>query len=65
MHALNPRGEFYSEANVRALLNMRDFMDTLRASGVQTSGPDALTHADRKAFASALDRFLTRVLPGS
>jgi uncharacterized protein YaiI (UPF0178 family) len=65
VHALNPRGEFYSEANVRALLNMRDFMDTLRASGVQTSGPDALTHADRKAFASALDRFLTRALPGS
>lgn len=57
-HALNPRGEFYSRENVRELLNMRDFMDTLRASGVQTGGPAALTAADRQAFANRLDRFL-------
>lgn len=59
-HALNPRGEFYSTENVRALLNMRDFLDTLRASGVQTGGPDTFSQADRKAFASELDRFLAR-----
>jgi hypothetical protein len=59
-HALNPRGELYSVENVRAALNMRDFMDTLRASGVHTGGPPLLSQADRKAFASQLDRFLAR-----
>jgi uncharacterized protein YaiI (UPF0178 family) len=58
--ALNPRGEFYSEANIRARLNMRDFMETLRASGVDTGGPAAFSQSDRKAFANALDRFLAK-----
>ena len=59
-HALSPRGELYSTENVRALLNMRDFMDTLRASGIQTGGPPALSQSDRQAFANQLDRFLAR-----
>ena len=58
-HALNPRGERYTTENVRARLNMRDFMDTLRASGIDTGGPPALTQRDRHAFASELDKFLT------
>lgn len=56
--ALNPRGERYSKANIRARLNMRDFMDTMRASGVHTGGPPALSQSDRKAFADQLDRWL-------
>jgi uncharacterized protein YaiI (UPF0178 family) len=59
-HALNPRGELYSEDNIRARLNMRDFMDTLRASGVDTGGPSAPGQAERKAFADQLDRLLAR-----
>ena len=59
-HALNPRGEFYTPENVRELLSMRDFMDALRGSGVQTGGPAPLDQADRKRFADQLDRFLTR-----
>ncbi len=59
-HALNPRGELYTADNIRARLNMRDFMDTLRASGINTGGPPALSQADRKAFASHLDTLLTR-----
>ncbi len=58
-HALSPRGEMYSSTNIRALLNMRDFMDTLRGSGVHGAGPAALGPSDRQAFANALDRFLT------
>ena len=58
-HALNPRGELYSADNIRARLNMRDFMETLRASGVATGGPPALSQGDRKAFADNLDKFLT------
>jgi len=61
-HALNPRGTFYSEANVRQHLTMRNFMDELRGSGVMTGGPAAFTHADRVAFANQLDRFLTQRL---
>jgi len=56
--ALSPRGELYSTENIRARLNMRDFLDTMRASGVDTGGPPALNQADRKAFAGHLDKWL-------
>jgi uncharacterized protein YaiI (UPF0178 family) len=58
--ALDPRGELYTGDNVRQRLNMRDFMDTLRGSGVDTGGPPALSQRDRAAFANQLDRFLAR-----
>lgn len=58
--ALSFRGELYSTDSIRAKLNMRDFMDTLRASGIHTGGPPALGQADRKAFADQLDRWLVR-----
>jgi uncharacterized protein YaiI (UPF0178 family) len=57
-HVLSHRGEWYSAANIRPLLNMRDFMDNLRASGIQTGGPPPMNHAERQAFAGHLDRFL-------
>lgn len=63
-HALNPRGEFYSPENIRERLNMRDFMEELRGSGVAISGPAVFSQADRQAFAKELDRFLAR-LPGN
>ena len=59
-HALNPRGEFYSKETIRALLTMRNFMDELRGSGVQTSGPAVFSNSDRQAFANQLDKFLAR-----
>ena len=58
--ALNPRGELYSAENIRARLNMRDFMDTLRASGIDTGGPSSPDMSDRKSFADHLDKLLTR-----
>jgi hypothetical protein len=58
--ALSPRGEMYTANNIRARLNMRDFMETLRASGVDTGGPSALSQNDRKLFANHLDKLLTR-----
>ena len=59
-HALNPRGTFYTKNNIKERLAMRDLMDQLRGSGIQTGGPSALSHADRHAFANQLDRFLSR-----
>ncbi|UYU32752.1 YaiI/YqxD family protein [Siccibacter colletis] len=59
--ALNPRGERYSEATIRERLTMRDFMETLRASGVQTGGPDSLGPRDRQLFAAELDKWLLAV----
>jgi hypothetical protein len=59
-HALNPRGEFYTPDTIRERLNIRDFMDNLRGSGVDTGGPSSLSQGDRKAFASQLDRFLAK-----
>jgi uncharacterized protein YaiI (UPF0178 family) len=58
--ALSPRGELHTANNIKARLNIRDFMETMRASGVNTGGPDALSHADRKSFADQLDRILAR-----
>lgn len=56
--ALSPRGELHTEENIRARLNIRDFMDTMRASGVQTGGPPPMTQTERKRFADHLDRLL-------
>jgi len=60
-HALNPRGELYTNENIRERLTMRNFMGELRNTGVMTGGPSALSHSDRQAFANQLDRFLTRL----
>lgn len=62
-HAINPRGELYSTATIRERLNMRDFMEGLRAAGIETGGPAAFSQADRQAFANQLDRFLAKI-PG-
>jgi uncharacterized protein len=59
-YALNPRGELYTTENIKARLNMRDFMDTLRASGINTGGPSALSQSDRQSFANQLDTLLTK-----
>ena len=59
-HAINPRGEIYTPENMAERLRMRDFMATLRDSGVQTGGPAAFSQADRQAFANQLDRFLQK-----
>jgi uncharacterized protein YaiI (UPF0178 family) len=59
-HALNPRGEMYTRENIKARLNIRDFMDSLRGSGIDTGGPPALNQNDRKAFADNLDRYLAK-----
>ena len=59
-YALSPRGELYSADSIGARLNMRDFMDTMRASGVVTGGPPALSQSDRKSFANHLDKLLAK-----
>ena len=59
-HALSPRGEMYTTENIKARLNIRDFMDTMRGSGIDTGGPPALNQNDRKAFADHLDRLLAK-----
>ncbi len=61
--ALNPRGELYTAENIRQRLNMRDFMDTLRASGIDTGGQPTLHPRDRQAFANQIDRLLARRTP--
>lgn len=58
--ALSPRGELYTKDNIGARLNIRDFMDTMRASGIDTGGPPPLSKNDRKTFADHLDRLLTK-----
>ncbi len=59
-HALNPRGELYTRDTIRERLTMRNFMDELRSSGIDTGGPSSFSQSDRQAFANQLDRFLAR-----
>ena len=59
--ALSPRGELFTKNNIKSKLNIRDFMDTLRGSGVQTGGPSSFSQSDRKAFADHLDRWLQNI----
>ena len=63
--ALSPRGELYSKDNIKARLTMRDFMDSLRSSGVDTGGPSALSQHDRKLFADHLDKILNNYINSS
>jgi uncharacterized protein YaiI (UPF0178 family) len=62
-HALSPRGEMHTKENIGARLNMRDFLDTMRSSGVEMSGgPAPFSQRDKQTFANNLDRFLTKHL---
>ncbi len=58
--ALSPRGELFTKENIKARLGMRDFLETMRSSGVQTGGPAALNQNDRKEFAAQLDKWLAK-----
>ncbi|GAB3376205.1 YaiI/YqxD family protein [Spongiibacter taiwanensis] len=62
--ALNPRGELYTADTVRSKLNIRDFMDTMRSSGVHTGGSAAYGQREKQAFANQLDRYLARLPKG-
>lgn len=61
IHTINPRGELYTEANIRERLNMRDFMDQMRGAGLASGGPPPLNDKDKQLFANSLDRLLTRL----
>jgi uncharacterized protein YaiI (UPF0178 family) len=58
--AINPRGEPYNRETIRQRLNMRDFMETLRSSGIQSGGPTAFDQRDKQSFANSLDRWLAK-----
>jgi uncharacterized protein YaiI (UPF0178 family) len=59
-HALDPRGDLYTEDNVRDRLAVRNLMQELRSTGAVVGGPAPLDHGDRQRFANHLDRFLTQ-----
>ena len=61
-HVLNPRGELYTKDTIQERLTMRNFMDSLRGSGVETGGPPTFSQSDRQAFANQLDKFLAKPL---
>ncbi len=58
--ALSPRGELYTKETIKARFNIRDFMETMRSSGIQTGGPNALSQTERREFANHLDRILAK-----
>jgi hypothetical protein len=58
--ALDPRGKLYDAENIKQILSMRDFMDSLRGSGIETGGPGGFSQRERLMFANELDRFIAR-----
>lgn len=60
VQVLSPRGEMFSANSIKAKLNMRDFMDTMRSSGIHTGGPTQFSETDKREFANALDRYLAQ-----
>jgi uncharacterized protein YaiI (UPF0178 family) len=62
-HALDPRGELYSEDNVRERLAIRNLMQDLRATGTLIDGPAPFGPRERRLFADHLDHVLTRRRP--
>ena len=57
---IEPRGDLLDKNNIQERLTLRNFMEGLRSSGVETGGPPALSSADRQSFANQLDRLLAR-----
>lgn len=58
--ALGPRGQKYTKENIKSRLNMRDFLETMRSSGVQTGGPPPLNAQDKQTFGNALDQWIAK-----
>lgn len=58
--AIHPRGEIYTDANIKARLHLRDFMETLRGAGVQTGGPPPISERDKREFSSSLDQTIQK-----
>lgn len=59
--AIGPRGQKYSKENIKSRLNMRDFMETMRSSGIHSGGPAPLNQQDKQNFANQLDRWLAQI----
>jgi uncharacterized protein YaiI (UPF0178 family) len=60
-HAINPRGELYSAENIKHILAMRNFNESLRETGQLTnSGPAKLSNQDTQKFSNQLDKLLSR-----
>jgi uncharacterized protein YaiI (UPF0178 family) len=62
VRTIDPRGTEYTESNIGERLSVRDFMDRLRSTGVETGGPGGFGTREKQAFAATLDRVLTRLL---
>ncbi|MEM7466594.1 MAG: YaiI/YqxD family protein [Pseudomonadota bacterium] len=56
--ALHPRGEQYSPETIKQKVAMRDFMETMRSSGLHSGGPAKFSDRDKQNFANQLDRYL-------
>ena len=58
--ALHPRGDMYSVETIKAKVTMRDFNETLRASGIHTGKTATLGQRERQQFANQLDKWIVQ-----
>jgi len=64
VRTIDPRGTEYSKENIGERLSVRDFMEQLRSTGVETGGPPAWGQKDKQAFAATFDRMVTKLVRG-
>lgn len=60
-YGINPRGQLYTEDNIKERLAVRDALDEVRSAGVITGGPAGFGDKDRQNFINQIDRFLTKM----
>jgi uncharacterized protein YaiI (UPF0178 family) len=58
--ALDHRGRFFDEDNIKQALAMRDFMESIRETGEITKGQSPFSQKDVHSFASSLNQFLQK-----
>jgi len=62
LYVIDPRGDVFDRDNIQSRLAARDFFESVRSSGIQTSGAGPYNNQDKKAFADSLDRAIVRAI---
>jgi len=59
-HAIDHRGQLYTQDNIKEYLAMRNLMQEIRDSGELTKGPAPFSAKDSQKFANQLNGFLQK-----
>lgn len=58
---VNSKGVAFSADTIKQKLNMRDFLETMRSSGIQSGGSAPYSAKDKQQFANALNAWIMQL----